>query len=165
MDTGRCCNEAPVVHICRRGDGSAIYAEGRGVSPSCPVGRSPRDRRPGGPRLSRSFGEAALMPLYLVRPARRAGRRLTGRAAILAAHHPPTYQPTNQRTNKPTNHPPTKCVFPRLSDGRHCYAVPALKSRSKLRAIKTGNRRFPGKAAILAAHWDNGRLARCSYVR
>ena len=118
MDTGRCCNETTPVHICRRGDGSAIYAEGRGVSPSCPVGRSPRDRRPGGPRLSRSFGEAALMPLRLVRPARRAGRRLTGRAAILAAHHPPTYQPTNQRTNKPTNQPTNQLTNQLLASPR-----------------------------------------------
>ena len=118
MDTGRCCNETTPVHICRRGDGSAIYAEGRGVSPSCPVGRSPRDRRPGGPRLSRSFGEAALMPLHLVRPARRAGRRLTGRAAILAAHHPPTYQPTNQRTNKPTNQPTNQLTNQLLASPR-----------------------------------------------
>ena len=29
-------------------------------------------RRPGGPRLSRSFGEAALMPLHLVGPAHQA---------------------------------------------------------------------------------------------
>ena len=79
-------NETTPVHICRRGDGSAIYAVGRGVSPSRLVGRSPRDRRPGGPRLSRPFGEAALMPLHLVGPARRAGRRQTGNVAILAAH-------------------------------------------------------------------------------
>ena len=104
-------NDAPAVRICRRGDGSAIYAVGRGVSPSRMVGWSPRDRRSGGSRLSRPFGEAALMPLHLVRPARRAGRRLTGNAAILAAYQPPTthpptnqltHQPTNQLTNKPT---------------------------------------------------------------
>ncbi len=58
---------------------------------------SRRRTRPyaGGPRLSRSFGEAALMPLHLVRPARRAGRRLTGRAASWRRpiHHPPTPRP------------------------------------------------------------------------
>ncbi len=97
-------NDAPAVRICRRGDGSAIYAVGRGVSPSRMVGWSPRDRRSGGPRLSRPFGEAALMPLHLVRPARRAGRRLTGNAAFQAAHHPPTNPPP---TNPPTHHPPT----------------------------------------------------------
>ena len=103
-------NETPAVHICRRGDGSAIRAVGRGVPPSRMVGRSLRDRRSGRPRLSRPFGEAALMPLHLVGPARRAGRRLTGNAAFQAAHHPPPthHPPTHQPTNPPpTNYPPT----------------------------------------------------------
>ena len=75
-------NETPAVHICRRGDGSAIRAVGRGVPPGRMVGRSLRDRRSGRPRLSRPCGEAALMPLHLVGPARRAGR--AGRARRLA---------------------------------------------------------------------------------
>ena len=105
-------NDAPAVRICRRGDGSAIYAVGRGVPPSRKmVGPARQAGRPGWPRLSRPFGEAALMPLHLVRPARRAGRRLTGNAAFQAAHHPPTHQPTTHQLtthSPPTNHPPHK---------------------------------------------------------